>query len=140
MITPAAVRAQLALAQGSVADAARMIESELARMGYPGAKDSFALAAALRVAAQVQLALGAGSRAEGYAQAATEIAERLARDPAASAHVGEALLLLAQAQLLQRKDAESAATARRAMPILAAAYGDDHRLTREARALANLNR
>ncbi len=136
-ITPAAVRAQLTLAQGSGADAARMIESELARMGHPGAKDSIPLATALRVAAQVQLASGDGSRAEGYAQAATEVADRLARDPAASAHVGEALLLLARAQLLQRKDAESAATARRAMPVLAAACGDDHRLTRDARALAN---
>jgi hypothetical protein len=38
---------------------------------------------------------------------------------------------------MQSKGAESAATARRAIPVLAAAYGDDHRLTREARALAN---
>ncbi len=137
MITPAAVRARWALTDGSVADAARVIDDELARMGYPGAKDSFALAAALRVAAQVYLALDEGSRAERYAGAATEIAERLARDSAASAHVGEALLLRAQAQRLQHKDAESIATARRAMPVLAASYGDDHRLTREARALAN---
>jgi tetratricopeptide (TPR) repeat protein len=136
-ITPAAVRARLTLAQGRGADATRMIESELARMGHPGAKDSIPLAAALRVAAQVQLDSGAASRAEGYAQVAADVAERLARDPAASAHVGEALLLLARAQLLQRKDAESIATARRAMPVLAAAYGDDHRLTREARAEAN---
>ena len=136
-ITPAAVRAQLALAQGSAADAARMIEGELARLGHPGAKDSFPLAAALRVAALVYLALGEGSRAEGYARAATEIAERLARDPTASAHVGEALLLLAQAQRPQHKDAESAATARRAVPILAAACGNDHRLTRDARDLTD---
>ncbi len=135
-ITPAAVRAQLALAQGSATDATRIIEGELARMGHPGAKDSFPLAAALQVAAQVHLASGGGSRAEGYAKAATEVAERLARDPAVSAHVGEALLLLAQAQRLQHRDAESAATARRAMPILAAAGGDDHRLTRDARDLA----
>jgi serine/threonine protein kinase/tetratricopeptide (TPR) repeat protein len=134
-ITPAAVRAQLTLAQGSATDAARMIQGELARMGYPGAKDSIPLAAALRVAAQVYLALGEGSRAEGYARAATEIAERLARDPTASAHVGEAMLLLARAQRLQHKDAESAATARRAVPILAAACGDDHRLTRDAQDL-----
>jgi eukaryotic-like serine/threonine-protein kinase len=137
VITPAAVRAQWALADGSVTDATRTIEGELARMGHPGAKDSFALAAALRLAAQVYLALGEGSRAESYAQAAAEIAGRLARDPATSAHVGEALLLAARAQRLQRKDAESAVTARLAMPILATAYGDDHRLTREARALAN---
>ena len=137
VITPAAVRAQWALADGNLTDAARTIEDELTRMGYPGTKDSYPLAAAARVAAQVYLALGEGPRAEGYARAAAEIAERLARDPAASAHVGEALLLLARAQRLQRKDAESAATARRAMPILATAYGDEHRLTREARALAN---
>jgi serine/threonine-protein kinase len=136
VITPAAVRAKLALADGQVTDAMRTIDGELARMGYPGGKDSFALAAALRVATQVYLASGEGSRAESHARAADEIAERLARDPAASAHVGEALLLLAQAQRLQHRDAESAATARRAMPILATAYGNDHRLTREARALA----
>jgi len=137
VITPAAVRAQLALADGSVADAARTIEGELARIGYPGAKDSYAQAAALRVAAQVHLASGDGARAESYARAANEIAERLARDSAESGHVGEALLLVARAQLLQRKEAESAATARRAMLILATAYGDDHRLTREARAMAD---
>ena len=135
-ITPAAVRAQLALAQGSATDAARIIEGELARIGHPGATDSLQLAAALRVAAQVYLAAGDGSRAEGYARAAAEVAQRIARDPAVSAHLGEALLLLAQAQRLQHKDAESVATARRAMPILAAASGEDHRLTRDAGDLA----
>jgi len=137
VITPAAVRAQWALADGSLTDAARTIEGELTRMGYPGTKDSYPMAAAARVAAQVYLALGEGPRAEGYARAAADIAERLARDPAASAHVGEALLLLARAQLLQRNGAESAATARRAALILAIACGDEHRLTREARALAS---
>jgi hypothetical protein len=136
-MTPAAVRAQVALAQGSTADATRTIEGELARMGHPGAKDSIPLATALRVAAEVHLGSGDGSRAEGYAQAAAEVAERLARDPASSAHVGEALLLLARAQRLQHKDAESAATARRAVPILAAACGDEHRLTGDARDLAH---
>ncbi|MDQ3189235.1 MAG: protein kinase [Pseudomonadota bacterium] len=135
-ITPATVRAQLALTQGNLAEAARMIEDELARLGLSGGKSSFPLAAALRVATQVDLASGQGLRAEANAKAATEVAERLARDPAESAHVGEALLLLARAQRLQRKDDESAATARRAMVILAASSGNDHPLTRDARDLA----
>ncbi len=87
--------------------AAQVIEDELAAIGFPTAKDSAPLATALRVAARVQLASGNAERAQQRAADALAVSERVARDPAKSADVGEALLLLAQAQRLNGESATS---------------------------------
>ncbi len=134
-LTPATLRARLRLAQGLTAEAARLIDVEFARIGHPGAKDSIALAAALRVAARIHLAAGDAQRALQAAQAAAGVAERVARDPRRSADFGEALLLLADAQRLAG-NGEAATTAQRAVLSLTNGLGENHALTREAQKMA----
>ena len=136
LITTTTVRAQLLLAQRALPEATQVIEAELAAIGFPTAKDSVPLATALRVAAQVQLASNNAAGAQQRAADALAVSERVARDPAKSADVGEALLLLAQAQRVNGQASASASTARRAAQSLASGLGDAHSLTREARALA----
>jgi MalT-like TPR region len=136
LVTTATVRAEMLLAQHALAEATQVIEAELAAIGFPTAKESAPLATALRVATRVQLASDKASSAQQRAADALAVSERVARDPAKSADVGEALLLLAQAQRLNAQTAASAATARRAAETLAGGLGDAHSLTREARALA----
>ena len=132
-MTPTTLRAQLLLARGKAAQAAPLIESELARLGWPGAPPTSALANALRVAAQVALALPDASGAQAFAAAAVAASESLAREPGASADVGEALLWLAQAQRSNGSPELANGTAQRAARALAAGLGDEHRLTRLAR-------
>ena len=136
LVTTATTRAELLLAQRALPEATQVIEAELTAIGFPTAKDSAPLATALRVAARVQLASDKPSGAQQRAADALAVSERVARDPAKSADVGEALLLLAQAQRLTGQSAASAATARRAAQSLSGGLGDAHSLTREARALA----
>jgi hypothetical protein len=62
-------------------------------------------------------------------------AQRIARDPARSADVGEALLQLARVQR-SLGDAQAAVTAQRAAAALAAGLGVEHALVREAEAMA----
>jgi serine/threonine-protein kinase len=135
-ITAAIVAARLHLARGAPRDAQQAIESGLAQLGHPTAAPSLALAAALQVVARVQAAAGDAPRALSAAHEAVTVAERVARDPARSADVGEALLLLALAQRAANSG-DAAATAQRAARALAAGLGDAHRLTREAAALAD---
>jgi hypothetical protein len=134
--TARTVHAELMLARGSIADATRIIEAELIRLRHPSARASPSLSEALRVASRVHLAAGDPGRARTLAREAVATAERLARDPAQSAHVGEALLLQAQAEARLGESARSAASARRAAESLARGLADDHPLTREAIALA----
>ena len=136
LVTTKTVRAELLLAQNDVAQAAQVIEDELAAIGFPAAKESAPLATALRVAARVQLASGNAERAQQRAADALAVSERVARNAAKSADVGEALLLLAQAQRLNGESAASVATAKRAAQTLVGEFGNDHSLTRAARALA----
>ena len=135
-ITVPAVRAELLLARRALPQAAEVIDDEITAIGFPTVKASVPLASALRVAARVQLESGNTERAQQRAADALAVSERLARDPAKSADVGEALLLLAQAQRVNGQASASASTARRAAQSLAGGLGDAHSLTRTARALA----
>ena len=134
--TPATVRASLRLAEGKTPDAVRVIEEELARMHKTPGESAVVVASASRVAAKVYLAAGDAQRARAFATDAVASSERTARDPARSAHVGEALLLLAQAQRALGKPAEAGLTAKRATVSLMHSLGEQHELTRTARALA----
>ena len=131
--TPATVRAALQLAQGATASARSILDVELQRLGDG---DSVARAAALRMAARVHAAAGETPRAVQIGRDAVAAAERVARDPQRSADVGEALLLLAQAQRAAGAGTDAAASAERAAVALSSGLGDAHSLTREARALA----
>jgi eukaryotic-like serine/threonine-protein kinase len=135
-LTPAGVRARLYLARGASADAVRVIDAELARVGWPPAKDSTALAAALMLGARAHAASGDARHAQQLAQAAVGVAERMAREPQRSADVGEALLVLAQTQRASDDPSASIATAKRAVVGLTSGLGPQHALTLEAQALA----
>ncbi len=133
-ITPATLRAQLLLARAAAPRAVAVIEAEVTRLA--GRERMPAYAAALRVAAQAQLAAGHAEPAAAAASAAAEAGRRIARTPDASADVGEALLLQAQAErALGRPPTE---IARRAAEALGVSLGEAHALTREALALATV--
>jgi eukaryotic-like serine/threonine-protein kinase len=135
-ITPATVRAQIALGRGRTAEAQRVIDAELARLGGSDAAPTAASSVALRVAARVHAAAGDLPHATALAQAAVVAAERVARNPAHSADAGEALLLLARLQRDAGDVEVSRTSARRAAERLTHGLGDSHALTREALALA----
>jgi len=137
LITPATVRTILLLAQKDTSDATRLIEEELARLRQTSGKSDVLLAAALRVAAKVHLAANNPQGALNFATEAAALSEHTARDSTHSAHVGEALLLLAQAQHALGKRTEAGLTAKRATVSLVNALGEEHELTRSARALVD---
>jgi hypothetical protein len=86
-----------------------------------------------RTAARVALARGDAAAAAVRAAEAAQVAEQIARDPAASADVGEALLLQARAARALGRDAEAGALLARAATALAAGLGAEHELARQAR-------
>jgi serine/threonine-protein kinase len=135
-VTPATVRASALLAQGLTARAAQEIDGEVVRIGPATMKNAVALGAALRVAAHVYGAAGNPQRALHAADEAVAMAERVARDPARSADVGEALLLLARAQRDVGDAIHSETTAQRAATSLASGLGENHALTRAARSMS----
>jgi serine/threonine-protein kinase len=136
-LSVAIARSTLLLRRGDAAHAAELIEIELARIGYPDAEDSPVIAAALRAQARAYAAAGDAARFERAASAALAVAQRVARDPDQSADVGEALLLLAQAQLRNGQAAQSSASAGRAVICLTNALGPTHSLTRRAQDLVS---
>lgn len=118
-------RAELALAQGDVNAAKLAIDASLAKLGYGQTGDlAPGLLAALTCASTVYLATGDAAGAATYARDALSTAERIARDPAKSADVGEALLALGKAQQAQG-DASASATLARANETLRKSLGLD---------------
>ncbi len=87
------------------------------------------------VASRVYLRQGARDKAMEFAKAAVRIAENTARDPKQSADVGEALLVLANAQDSAGDRAGARASAQRSVEALSTALGENHSLTRAARRL-----
>lgn len=128
----ATVRAHLALKRAEPTAAAEFIDAALARIGYPGVRESAALGAALRLGSRAQIAKSNRVRALQMAQAAVAVSEKVARDPSHSADVGEALLILAQAQQMWGRPEDAAANAQRAHRALTHGLDGEHRLTREA--------
>ena len=137
LITPATVRTTLLLGQKDTVGATRLIEDELRRLRQTPGESAVVLAAALRVAAKVCLAADDPQCALNFAAEAAASSEHTARDSTHSAHVGEALLLLAQAQRALGTRTEAALTAKRATVSLLNSLGEEHELTRAARALAD---
>jgi eukaryotic-like serine/threonine-protein kinase len=125
----AGLQTELRLARGE-RGAARELEAAL----QADARPSPARAIALRIAARAALAEGNVAHALPLARESVVVAERVARDPAHSAEVGESLLWLARAE--QAGGGASADTARRAAEALRSGLGPTHPLTREAFALA----
>jgi serine/threonine protein kinase len=131
-----AMQARLLLAQGDGVEAARRISQELARIDAVASSDERPRAATLRSGARIALAVGDAALAEKRARAAVASASRLTRDAAQSADVGEALLLLAQAQQAAGQRQSAVASARLAAVSLTAGLSASHPLTRQAMALS----
>ena len=137
-ITPAAVRARLLLARGYPGAAMATLEPELMQLKErPVAGTPNALAAALRVAVEAKLALGDTTAALALATEAVAAAQRSARDPARSADVGQALLLLALAQRAAGHAGAAAVAAERAAGPLLAGFGPQHASVHAARSIAD---
>jgi ATP/maltotriose-dependent transcriptional regulator MalT len=131
----ARTRAEIELAQQHFNEAGEHIDQSLALLGYPSRSNGFGLSAALTTAARIRLAKGEPAQAEGFARDALRISEEIARDPAQSADVGEAALVLATVQRTQGDPAAARASIDRSVEALKNGLGDDHSLTREATAL-----
>lgn len=113
------------MAQGDTNAAKQAIEGCVGKLGYGASADlAPGLIAALTCASKVYLAMGDAARATTFARDALATAERIARDPAQSADVGEALLALGQAQQKQG-DASASATLARANETLRRSLGVD---------------
>ncbi len=129
-------RARLLLAEGQVNAALQAIDTELAELERDRVGNLEQRAAAWRTAAEVLLAAHQPARAASQAERALDASTRAARDPRASAKVGEARWLLARALAAQGQTAAAKAQAVRAADALARGAGPDHRLAVEARSLA----
>jgi eukaryotic-like serine/threonine-protein kinase len=131
----ALARTEWQLRTGDPATAQRTLHALLQEVGYPAAQTSWALRGALPLAAELALVQHQPARAETFALAAVNAATKAARDPAQSADVGRAMVLLARA----RQDAGNIGGAiqalQSAIPPLANGYGSEHAAVHEARTL-----
>jgi hypothetical protein len=96
--------------------------------------------ASLTLAARAALASGRSRDGEHFARQLLVTAESVARGPDTSADVGEALLLLAKAEIAQGRAAEAQPLLERAARCLTNGLGADHAMTREALELATHKR
>lgn len=116
-------RAELAMARGDYATARQFIEASLGKQSYaPGQDLSPGASAAFTTASKIYLQLGEVDKSIASAKQALELAERVARDPSASADIGDALLALGTAQRVSN-DAAASATLARANETLRKALG-----------------
>ena len=131
----ALARARLALSEGDVDTAAGAVQAILERAGYPAKKDQPGLSSLLWTAAQVALRADDAESAERYANDGYEAAARVARDPAKSADVGQALVLRAKARRAQGNLSGAVEDLERGIASLSRGFGELHPETLEARAL-----
>lgn len=92
--------------------------------------------ASLNLASAAALELGRAEDGERFARRALELAQSIARGPDTSADVGEAMLLLAKAEIAQGRGAEARPLLERAARCLSNGLGAEHALSREATKLA----
>jgi tetratricopeptide (TPR) repeat protein len=129
------LRGRLELQRGDAGAALQSANASLAAIGGDANSKSLEGLPSLNLAAAAALAVGRSAEAQGFAQQALSMAEGVARGPDTSADVGEALLLLAKADMAQGRIAEARPLLERAARCLTNGLGAEHALTREARAL-----
>jgi hypothetical protein len=134
------VKGLLELRRGDPTAALQSANASLAATGVPANGQSREARASLDLAARAALALGRPVDAERFARQALGMAEAVARTADASADVGEALLLLAKAEIDQGRIAEAQPLLERATRCLTNGLGAEHDLTREALAELQLLR
>ncbi len=125
-------RGELLLAEQRYAEAAQTLQSVVAAIRANPKVVGFLLASALLSSAKVALALDDYSEAKRLAEEALTEDLRKARDPAASADVGEASLVLAEAHKALGDAPAAHAAAHQAIVSLTGSLGPDHALTRDA--------
>jgi serine/threonine protein kinase/tetratricopeptide (TPR) repeat protein len=125
-------RAELELARDHPKEAVALIDKSLTMFGYPAESSTPDYPAALTLASRIYMRSAKPDQAQTFAAAAVRITESVARNPAQSADVGEALLALAAAQDAQGDRAGARSSAQRAFEALSHSLGDDHPLSKEA--------
>jgi serine/threonine-protein kinase len=125
-------RGELLLAERRYAEAAQTLQSVVAAIRANPKVVGFLLASALLSSAKVALALDDYSEAKRLAEQALTEDLRKARDPGASADVGEASLVLAEAHKALGDAPAAHAAAHQAVVSLTGSLGPDHALTRDA--------
>ncbi len=129
------IRAEMALGSDDKDNAQRLIDDAESMLDKPSANTPFYRFRWNRMASVVALARGDAARADALASEALRIAESVARDPAQSADVGEALLLHAKARIAQGDSSTVRPLLERAATSLDGGLGSDHALTKEAHTL-----
>ena len=129
------VRGELLLAEARYAQAAQTLQSVVAAIRANSKVAGSQLARAVLDSAKVALAGGQYAEARRLAQEALTENLRKARDPGASADVGEASLVLAHAQKALDDAPATHAAAHQAVVSLTGSLGPDNALTRDALAL-----
>jgi tetratricopeptide (TPR) repeat protein len=130
----ALIRTELQLRTGDAATAQRTLDVLLQEVGYP-AQTSWAVRGALPLAAELALVQHQPARAEAFALAGAEVATKEARDPAQSADVGRAMVLVARARQAGGNTGGAIQALQSAIPPLANGYGSEHAAVKEAREL-----
>jgi eukaryotic-like serine/threonine-protein kinase len=130
------LRGLLELQRGDPAAALQSANASLAAMAGGANGKPIDERPSLDLAARAALTLGRSADAEHFARQLLSVAEAVARGPDTSADVGEALLLLAKAEIAQGRATEAQPLLDRAARCLTNGLGADHALTREAFALA----
>lgn len=126
------VRADLRLAQGRPEEARRILDRLLPELRQPKSEERTLLPWALQWSTKVAMAQKRYADAVDLANEWLKETERRARNPDASADVGEASLSLAQAKGASGDAQGMRDAARRAITSLTASLGQGHSLTREA--------
>jgi serine/threonine protein kinase len=126
------VRGELLLAERRYAESAQTLGSAVASLRANFSLAGFLLPSALLNSAKTALAMGQNADASRLAQEALTQNLRRARDPAASADVGEASLVLAKARKALDDAPAARAAAYQAAVSLSASLGPGHALTRDA--------
>jgi serine/threonine-protein kinase len=133
------LRGLIDLKRGDPAAALQSANASLASMAGAANGKPLDERESLNLAARAALALGRPADAEHYARQMLGVAEAVARGTDTSADVGEALLLLAKAEIAQGRSVEGQSLLTRASSCLTNGLGADHALTREALELSAHN-
>jgi serine/threonine-protein kinase len=128
-------RAELLLAQGRMEDAERELAPALQNLRNPTGGQGVLLPRALLGSARISFAQHRYSDAAHLAEEALRDDEQRARDPTASADVGEASLMLARTESALGNERERRQAAHQAVVSLTTSLGSDNVLTRDAQLL-----
>ena len=133
----ALVRAEWMNRSGDATGGLRLVEQQMQALKPGTGPASPALRRALPLAAELALALPQpdAARAATWAQAAVDAGAAATPQPARSAHVGKAMLLLARAQRALGQPEQATQTLTGAIVALGNGMGEDHEIVADARSM-----